>query len=358
MIVAADLLGSQLGAIFRAWGMREEHIAVTVDAMLAADLSAIDSHGIAMMPLYAQLRAAGKLDFAPRVEVVRETATAAVIDGGGGLGHVPATRAMHLAIAKARQAGMAIVTVRNSNHFGAAGVYALMAAEAGLIGLAMTNVHNSSVVPTFAADPMFGTNPIAFAAPTRRNRPYLFDMATSTAAIGKLKIANMAGTTVPPGWALNPAGEPLTDPAEALKHRRLTPLGGNRDLGSHKGYGLAMMVEILTVALGGAVFAPLRLRRDPDAARLNVGHFLMAIDPAQFREAGEFESDLDDMIDALRATRPVDPERPVIVAGDPEHEAKERRRRDGIPVPEMLVREIAAMAAECGAEFLFGSGQR
>ena len=350
MIVSADLLGRQLASVFRAWGMSEAHVAVTIEAMLAADLSGIDSHGVAMMPLYAQLRAAGKLDLAPEIKVVRETATAAVIDGGGGLGHVPATRAMHLAIAKARQAGMAIATVRNSNHFGAAGVYALMAAEAGLIGLAMTNVHNSSVVPTFAADPMFGTNPIAFAAPTRRNKPYLFDMATSTAAIGKLKIANMAGKPVPPGWAVNPEGAPLTDPAEALKYRRLTPLGGSRELGGHKGYGLAMMVEILTATLGGAAFAPLR---DPAASRLNVGHFLMAIDPGQFREEDEFESDLDDMIDALRATRPIDPGQKVIVAGDPEHEAKERRRRDGIPVPEILVREIAAMAAECGAEMLF-----
>jgi LDH2 family malate/lactate/ureidoglycolate dehydrogenase len=349
VIVAADLLGRQLGAIFRGWGMSEAHIAVTVEVMLGADLSAIDSHGVAMMPLYAQLRAAGKLELKPEIKVVRETATAAVIDGGGGLGHVPAARAMQLAIAKARQAGMAIATVRNSNHFGAAGVYALMAAEAGFIGLAMTNVHNSSVVPTYAADPMFGTNPIAFAAPTRRNRPYLFDMATSTAAIGKLKIANMAGKPVPEGWALDPEGQPLTDPAEALKYRRLTPLGGSRELGGHKGYGLAMMVEILTATLGGAAYAPLRA---PDATRLNVGHFLMAIDPRQFREEGAFEADLDDMIDTLRATRPVDPDQPVIVAGDPEHEARERRRRDGVPVPEILVREIRAMAGECGAAVL------
>jgi LDH2 family malate/lactate/ureidoglycolate dehydrogenase len=349
VIVTADLLGRQLAAIFRGWGMSEEHIAVTVEVMLGADLSAIDSHGVAMMPLYGQLRAAAKLDLQPEIRVVRETATAAVIDGGGGLGHVPATRAMQLAIAKARQVGMAIATVRNSNHFGAAGIYALMAAEAGLIGLAMTNVHNASVVPTFAADPMFGTNPIAFAAPTRRNKPYLFDMATSTAAIGKLKIANMAGKPVPEGWALNPEGEPLTDAAEALKYRRLTPLGGSRELGGHKGYGLAMMVEILSATLGGAAFAPLRA---PDATRLNVGHFLMAIDPTQFREDDAFETDLDDMIDALRATRPVDPEQKVIVAGDPEHEAKERRRRDGIPVPEILVRELEAMATECRAEIL------
>jgi LDH2 family malate/lactate/ureidoglycolate dehydrogenase len=350
VIVAAPLLGRQLTAIFSSWGMSDEHTAVTVETMLAADLSGIDSHGVAMMPLYAQLRAAGKLDLNPVIKVVRETATASVIDGGGGLGHVPATRAMQLAIAKARQVGMAIATVRNSNHFGAAGVYALMAAEAGFIGLAMTNVHNSSVVPTFAAEPMFGTNPIAFAAPTRRNKPYLFDMATSTAAIGKLKIANMAGKPVPAGWAVNPSGEPLTDPAEALKYRRLTPLGGSRELGGHKGYGLAMMVEILTATLGGAAFAPLRAA---DATRLNVGHFLMAIDPGQFREDGAFETDLDDMIDTLRATRPIDPDQPVIVAGDPEHEAKERRRREGIPIPDMLVREVTAMAAECGAETVF-----
>jgi LDH2 family malate/lactate/ureidoglycolate dehydrogenase len=304
------------------------------------------------MPLYAQFRDEGKILLAPEIRVVHETPTTAIVDGGHGLGHVPSKRAMRLAIKKAETVGMGAVAVRASNHYGAAGAYAMMAAEAGLIGIATTAVHTASVVPLWGADAMFGTNPIAFAAPARRNKPFLLDMATSTAAIGKLKLAQMAGKSVPEGWAVDDHGRPVTDPNIALGNRRLVALGGTRELGGHKGYGLAMMVEILSTTLPGAQYAVLRAQRDPKATHSDVGHFFLAMDPAGFREKGAFEDELDDMIDALRATRPADPNRPVIVPGDPEHAERVRRLKEGIPIPEKLRELLRRYARKAGAETL------
>jgi LDH2 family malate/lactate/ureidoglycolate dehydrogenase len=332
--------------------MAPAYAAETAALMVAADLRGIESHGVGMLELYAEYRAKGRLATAPTVRVVREGPATALIDGGGGLGHVPSARAMRLAIEKSRAAGVGAVAVRNSNHFGAAGVYALMAAEAGLIGVATSGVWNVAIVPTFGVDPMFGTNPIAFAAPAGRNPPFVLDMATSTAAIGKVKLAKMRGERIPEGWAVDADGAPVTDPDVALAQRRLTPLGGERVMGGHKGYGLAAMVEILSTVLSGAAYAPLRARRYPDAERYNVGHFLMALDPGAFRGEGDFRADLDDMIDALRSSRPRDPAEPVLVAGDPERACEEERRRHGIPLPAPRVALLRRLAAEAGCEFV------
>ncbi|HLZ67325.1 MAG TPA: Ldh family oxidoreductase [Aliidongia sp.] len=356
VLVSADRLKDQLRAILAAWGMAEEHIATTLEIMLWADLSGIDSHGAGMMQLYHRLRDQGKLTFQPEIRVVRENPATALVDGGGGLGHVPSVLAMKLACDKASAIGVGVVAVRNSHHYGAAGAYAEMASDRGLIGCAMTAVARPNVVPLFGADAMFGTNPVAFAAPAKRNPPFLLDMATSTAALGKLTIASRVGKPIPDGWAVDADGKSLTDPNEALVHRRLTPLGTSRPMGGHKGYGLAMMVEVLCTTLAGAQYGALRERRDPDAARHDVGHFFLAIDPATFREEGAFENDLDDMIDALRATRPVDPAEPVQVAGDPEVRARAERRRDGIPLSARLAQELREIAEAAGAPYLLGNG--
>jgi LDH2 family malate/lactate/ureidoglycolate dehydrogenase len=255
---------------------------------------------------------------------------------------------MDLAIDKARIFGVGAVAVRNSNHFGAAGVYALRAAEQGLVGIATTAVFRPSIVPTHGREARFGTNPIAFAAPARRNLPFLLDMATSTVALGKFKLYAREGKAIPSGWALDEAGQAQTDPGQALVDRLMTPLGGSREMGGHKGYGLAAMVEILSTTLAGATYAPLR---PPGANRNDVGHFHMAMHPEAFRDAGEFESDLDALIESLRATPAADPEQPVIVAGDPEYAARERRRREGIPVPHSLLKLVREIAGRIGAEF-------
>lgn len=354
MRVAASQLSRQVEEILRAWGMSAEHARITAARLHHADIRGIDSHGVALLTLYSQLRAEGRINFQPAVRALRDSPVTALIDADHGLGQVPSTQAMQLAIDKCRQSGLAAVAVRNSNHFGAAGAYALMAAEAGLIGLAFTSVWNLSIVPTFGADPMFGTNPIAFAAPGERHRVFYLDMATSTVAIGKLRLAELHGRPIEPGWALDAAGQVTTDPGIALESRRLTPLGGTRPLGSHKGYGLAAMVEILCTMLAGAWYAATREARHPDEQHVNIGHFFLAIDPKSFRAAGEFEQDLDDMIDALHGCRRADPGQPVLVAGDPEAQAMEERGSLGVPVPEALLAQLRSIAAECRAAWQLG----
>jgi LDH2 family malate/lactate/ureidoglycolate dehydrogenase len=352
--VGADRLSLQVEEILRAWGMSREHAGITAARLRHADVRGIDSHGVALLPLYSQHRDEGRINFRPVVRVLRESPVTALLDGDHGPGQVTSTQAMQLAIEKCRKSGLAAVAVRNSTHFGAAGAYALMAAEAGLIGLSFTSVWNAAIVPTFGADAMFGTNPIAFCAPGRAGRVFYLDMATSTVAIGKLKLAALHQKPLEPGWALDGAGHATTDAGAALESRRLTPLGGSRPLGSHKGYGLAAMVEILCSMVPGAWYAPTRGSRHPGERHFNIGHFFLAIDPAAFRDPGDFEDDLEDMIDALHACRPADAGQPVLVAGDPENQAMEERARLGIPVPDALIAQLRAIAAGCGAPWHLG----
>jgi len=349
--VPAKILKSQLHAIFEAWGMSADQADMTAETLTRADLLGIDSHGITLIPFYADLIASGRLTPRPEIRIARSFGATAVIDGGGGFGEAPAVRAMELAIEKAQSFGIGAVGVRNSNHYGAAGVYALQAAAKGFIGLSMTAVYAPSIVPTFGREPRMGTNPIALAAPARRNRPFLLDMATSTIAIGKLKLAFREGRTLPEGWALDREGRPQHDPEQALADRLMTPLGGSREMGGHKGYGLAAMVEVLCTMLSGATYAALR---PAEASAYDVGHFQLAIHPEAFREKGEFEEDLDAFLDCLRATRPADVAQPVLAPGDPEHLACEKRSREGIPVPRSLADQVEAIARKSGAQYFFG----
>lgn len=350
--VSPETLATQIAVVLRAWGMPEEHISTTVDHLIYADLRGIDSHGCGMLLSYHRDLVAGRLTVAPKIEVIRDSPTTALMDAGGGLGHVPGEMAMRLAIAKCRDSGMAAVAVRNSGHFGAAGAYALLAAQAGFIGVATTNTRLPAVVPTFGLDASLGTNPIAFAAPAARNQPFLLDMATSTAPLGKLMTAWRSGRSIPKGWAIDDKGRPVTNAGLAARQRRLTPLGSTREMGSHKGYGLAAMVEILSSVLPG----PQPARGDAEG-RGAVGHFFLALDPARFRHAGEFESHLDGMVDSLRASKPARSDQPVLVAGDPEYAAHAERSRSGIPLSRGIVEDIRGVCRVSGAPFLLGANQ-
>lgn len=350
--VSADQLARQVHGLLSAWGVPDVQAQSIVRVMMYADLRGIDSHGILMLSLYNDFRRQGRLVMAPDVRVVRDRAATVLIDGAGGLGHYPSEMAMASAIKKSREFGVGIASVRNSHHYGSAGAYASMAAREGLIGLSVSAVYRPGIVPTGGLVPMLGTNPIALAAPARRNDMFCLDMATSTAAVGKIKLAKLHGKQLPKGWSVDEKGNPVTDPDEGLRIRYLTPLGSEEILGSHKGYGLAAMVEVLSTMLSGASFAPLRDKKKPGAPGMDVGHFFMAIDPQFFREAGEFEDDLDEFIEALRATPPRDPATPVQVAGDPEHREYKKRMREGICVPSEVMQMLADLAREASAPFV------
>lgn len=348
--VSADRLRRQVVEILVAWGMQQGHAETTAEVLVAANLAGIDTHGVALLQLYEQQIRSGKVKPAPEFRTVTDRGAVFVCDAGGGFGQAPSMLATDMAIERARTYGLGAAAVRNSNHYGAAGIYARRMAEAGLVGISTSSVWRPAIVPTGGTEPKLGTNPFAFAAPASGNRPFLLDMATSAVAIGKLKMAARTGSTVPEGWAITSSGRPQRNPTLDLIDTLLLPLGGDRLHGGHKGYGLASMVEILSSALSGAAITPLR---DSGSATNDVGHFFMALDPGFFREdADAFRADVDRLMDALRATPPADPDAPVMVAGDPEYQCEADRGEHGIPVSAEILDEVRGIAQRAAVPFL------
>src|SRR6266446_3772952 len=326
---------------------------VTAGLMVRTDLRGVDSHGIGMLPRYHELWQAGYIRMDAEPSVVRDEVATGLFDGQKGLGHYVSTRAMQACIEKARTYGLGMVAVRNSGHYGAAANYSMMALEHDMIGLSMTNSPYVAMVPTFGRKAMLSTNPISFAAPAGRHAPFVLDMATTTVAIGKLVVASRWGKPIPEGWALDDRGRPTTDPVVALRHRLLSPLGGSRELGGHKGYGLGVMVDILSGVLNGAVYGNLFERSDMKERKVqNAGHCLAAIDPSRFRPIEEFKRDMDDMLEALKTAPRAEGQERIYVAGEPEFESERRRRKDGIPLAPVLVAQCNAIARDLGVASL------
>lgn len=346
--------------ILLAWGMRPEDAKTTAELLVETDLRAIDSHGVSMLPMYERMREQGTLNMRPARTLVRDTPVLALIDADRGLGHPIAREAMLLACDKAAQSGVGIVGVRNSHHFGATGLYAELAARRGMLGLVTSSTSVAGVIPTRGADPLLGTNPIAFAAPAQHHEPFVLDMSTSTVAVNKVKVYALNDKPLPTGWVVSGQGRPVVDSAEALamchaqRDGGLMPLGGDVDTGGHKGYGLSVMVQILSSALTGGSFSPVRNRQASGPVPHNIGHLFLAIDPNAFREAGAFERDVDEVIEVLTGSRPVDSARPVQVAGDPERAARRERERSGIPMPETLLAQLRAIAGNAGVPYALG----
>ena len=344
--VPAETVRAQILAIFDAWGMERALARTAAEVMIETDLAGVESHGVSMLMDYDDYRRRGKLNLKAKPKVMRETPVTALIDADAGLGHPAAVMGMKLAVEKARKMHVGVVTVVNSHHFGAAGYYAAMASKEGLVGMVTSATRTVAVVPTRAKVPVLGTNPIAFAAPAKRNAPFLLDMATSSAANNKIKVYGLNGRPIPAGWVLDERGEAIRDPDAAMevlyktKKGGLTPLGGTPEMSSHKGYGLALMVHILGGTLSGASFSPIRVRTQKDHEPDRLGHFFLAIDPRAFRCDGAFEEDLDAVIDVLHGTPPIDATQPVLVPGDPEARARAERLRDGIPIPDSLLKKL------------------
>ncbi|MCK8786391.1 Ldh family oxidoreductase [Roseomonas sp. NAR14] len=362
MNVSAERIRRQISNVLLAWGMPEDLVATTAEIMVETDLMGVDSHGISMLMTYEDLRTKGGLKLDARPRVLRDAPGTALIDGGDGLGHPVTVMATDLAVDKALRNGVGVVGVRNSHHFGAAGVYARRGVARGAVVMLASSTRGVNMVPTRGRMPVLGTNPLAFAAPTKRNAPFVLDMATTTVAANKVKVYDLNEKPIPPGWVVDAAGQPVTDSREGFDvvynqpAGGLTPLGGTPESGSHKGYGLATMVHILGGVLVGASFSPLRKRTEKPGDPNNIGHFVMALDPALFREPGEFEDDLDAVIDELHATPPADPAKPVLVAGEPEDATRARRLAEGVPVPPSLQKKLRDICARCGAEYVLAEG--
>ena len=347
-----DAHRAQLKSILRGWGMPLDYAETTTEVLAWADLHGVDSHGILMIPIYDNLRRCGRIAVNAQPKIISETPVIAMIDGDGGLGHVPAHLAMSTAIEKAKAVGMAATVVRASAHFGAAGYYTLMAASAGLVGMACTSASSIQVAPTFGKQPRLGTDPWSFAAPSSDGPPFLLDMATTTVAAGRIRNKANENLPTPDGWLVDSEGRPSNDPLVAKeKGGSLTPLGGSPENSSYKGYGLSVMVNILGSCLSGAT-----LITDPEHTKkpvgMDIGHFFLAIDPKAFRAAGEFEADVATFLDDLRATTPIDAAQPVMVAGDPQWKIAEERQREGIPVGPGLLAQVRQIAQAAAADWL------
>jgi LDH2 family malate/lactate/ureidoglycolate dehydrogenase len=338
-------------AVFLKMGCTPQHAAMATEALLAADLRGIDSHGVARLSGYIRLWEAGRVNATPSIRVVHQTPSTAVLDGDGGLGLVVAQEAMHIAIEKARQVGTGWVSVQNSNHFGIAGFHAMLALQHDMIGMAMTNA-SPLVAPTFSSDKMLGTNPIAVAAPAGEQPPFVADLATTTAANGKLEILQRKDQSTPTGWVQDKQGAPSTDAHILKKGGALLPLGSDREHGSHKGYALGAVVDLFSALLSGANYAPWvppfpayvpMPARQPGKG---IGHFLGALRIDAFRTADEFKRSMDDWIGGFRAAAPVDGQQKVLVPGDPEREAFEQRMAHGIPLEDSVIKDLQRVAAQ------------
>jgi L-2-hydroxycarboxylate dehydrogenase (NAD+) len=323
---------------------------MAADALIRADVMGIDSHGVARLaghPSYAPGLRRGLINPTPRPRIITEKASSVLFDGDNGLGVVVATQAMHVAIAKARQAGAGVVAVTNSHHFGIAAHYSLLAVEHDMIGLAMTNSY-PQVVPTFGRKAMLGTNPISLAAPAGDEMPFVLDMATSVVAAGKVEIAQRAGKPIPPGWIVDCDGVPSVEAGDLWNGGALLPLGSTPEMASYKGYGLATAVDILCGVLSGAGYSSIL-----DPSSWTTGHFMMAIDIAAFRQVPAFKAMMDAMILSLRQAETTMGQDRVLIHGEREYAIQADRNRRGIPLHPTVESSLRVLSEEIGVEFSY-----
>lgn len=344
-------------SVFQKIGCSSEHADTATKALLSADLRGIDSHGIARLSGYVRLWEVKRVNATPDVKIIHETPSTAVVDGDSGLGLVVAPFAMQIAIEKAKQVGTGWVSVQNSNHFGIAAHHAMMALEHDMIGVAMTNA-SPLVAPTFSIDKMLGTNPICVAAPAGNEPAFVADLATTTAANGKLEILQRKNKDTPVGWVQDAEGNSTTDANILKKGGALLPLGGDREHGSHKGYALGAIVDIFSALLSGANYAPwvppfpAYVPMPAQQPGKGIGHFLGAMRIDAFRPANDFKQHMDNWIKGFRNAKPIAGQEKVLVPGDPEREFEGERMRSGIPLLDMVLEDLNGLAGKLSMEGL------
>ena len=342
-------------SVFLAMGCSIKDATTATKVLIAADLRGIDSHGVARLSGYVRLWEAGRINATPNLSIVHETPSTAVVDGDTGLGLVVAPYAMQIAIDKARQVGTGWVSVKNSNHFGIAGYHAMMALEHDMIGMAMTNA-SALVAPTFSSEKMLGTNPIAVAIPAGNEPAFVADMATTTAANGKLEILQRKNADAPHGWVQDENGNDVTDANILKKGGALLPLGSDREHGSHKGYALGSIVDIFSAVLSGGSYGPWAppfpayIPLPQNMPGQGLGHFFGAMRIDAFRPAQDFKSNMDNWITRFRNATPIHPTQKVLIPGDPEREAERERMQTGIPVVSPVIADLQEVGARFGIQ--------
>jgi L-2-hydroxycarboxylate dehydrogenase (NAD+) len=356
--VKAETLRSFMIDVFLGAGVPRADAEITADVLLASDLRGVESHGVQRLKMYYDRIKSGIQKAVTDFEIVREGPTTAVVDGHHGMGQVIGYRSMELAIEKAKKYGMGSVAVRNSTHFGIDGYYPLMAVKAGMAGMTFTNAR-PAIAPTFGVQPMLGTNPIAFGAPSDEDLPFLYDGATSIIQRGKVEVHGREDKALEGEWVIDQQGEIARDPHQILAgidkdQFALLPLGGpSEESGGHKGYGLATMVEIFSASFQTGAFLHDLLGVDKEGKKrpYMVGHFFMAIDVSQFVPLEDFKKTTGDILRELRASQKIPGHDRIYTAGEKEFYNERRIREEGIPINPSLQKDFQALARELNLKY-------
>jgi L-2-hydroxycarboxylate dehydrogenase (NAD+) len=343
-------------SVFIKMGCSESDSNIIAEVFMAAEMRNQSSHGMIRIKDYFELWKAGRINVNPNVSIVHESPSTAVVDGDNAVGMVAARKSMDIAIGKAEKAGTGWVATRNSNHFGIAGYYAMMALDHDMIGICLTNA-NPLVAPTFSISRMMGTNPIAVAIPAKKQPPFIADFATTPIARGKLAVAEKKGEKVALGFVQDKEGSATDDPTILKRGGSMLTLGGDRLHGSHKGYCLSAIVDIFSAVFSGANFGPFV---PPSVAYLpllekkvgeGTGHFFGAMRIDAFQPADEFKSKMDEWIETFRSAKPAAGQDRVLIPGDPERESEDRILKEGISLVPAIKDDLLKIAAEMEIEF-------
>jgi L-2-hydroxycarboxylate dehydrogenase (NAD+) len=344
-------------AVLQKIGCNDPDAETGTKVLLSADLRGIDSHGVARLSGYVRLWEAKRVNATPAIKITHETPSTAVVDGDGGLGLVVAPFAMQVAIDKAKNVGTGWVSVQNSNHFGIAASHAMMALEHDMIGIAFTNA-SPLVAPTFSVERLLGTNPVCVVVPAGEEPPFVADMATTTAANGKLEMLQRKNGVAPLGWIQDKSGKPSTNPHELKAGGALLPLGGDREHGSHKGYALGAIVDIFSAILSGANYGPwvppfpAYVPMPDEQPGKGIGHFFGAMRIDAFRPADEFKQHMDKWIKRFRSAKTVNGKDKVLIPGDPEREMEMERREKGIPLLKPVMEDLEYIGEKFNVPFI------
>ena len=342
-LVSHSRLTDFTAACLEKLGLAAADARLVAETLVASNLRGVDSHGVVRLPHYATRLRNGTVKTRPQIAVRRTGPSAATVEGDAGMGQLVAARAMKEAIALARESGVGAVSARNSSHCGACAYFVELAVKENMIGVALTHT-DSIMVPPGMKRIFLGSNPIAFGAPGADEPPVIIDMSTTHAAWGKVIVARQEGKPIPPDWGVDAQGKPTTNAERAVG---LAPTGG------HKGYALALMIEILCAQLAGVPFGlhVTKMYGELDKPR-NLGHFMLALDVARFTDPQAFRSQIDLLLREIRSEEAADPGRPPLAPGDPERLSAARRSREGVPLGEGVLAELNALAAQLGVTAL------
>ncbi len=330
-------------------GVPEDDAQITARILVATDLRGVDSHGVAhLAPFYVKRIKEGLINVKPKIKVFSQAPATATMDGDRGLGFVVGYRAMMEAMHRAEITGAGFVAVRNSTHFGAGANYAMMALSHNMIGISLTTGGKGMVAPGSSGRGVC-INVISIAAPAKEESPFILDMATTVVAGGKVEIALREDMTIPEGWVVNREGEPITDPKKFREEGALLPLGGTPQMGSYKGFGLAVAVDILCSILSGSMASPQMLSEPKSTGRCN--HFFGALRIDSFLPVENFKKSMDEMIEAFEALPTLPGVKKISVAGGYEAEIEKDRKANGILLNSKVIQGLQELAKELGIEY-------